>query len=56
MNKRQKYITGVAGIICMIIGIFAAIPSLMNNQYYFASIAAAFVIGGLILLAISFGD
>ncbi len=54
--KQTKNILGVAGIISIILGIIGAVPSFLQERYSLAIGATMLVVGGLILLAIAFGD
>lgn len=56
MKKKNKKITGVVGVISLIIGVTGAIPSFLNVNYFGLSASAFFVILGVILIAIGFGD
>lgn len=56
MKKTQKNMFLVAGTILTILGITGSIPSFLNEQYTVATLSAIFVIGGIILLAVGFGD
>lgn len=56
MNKRTKYILAVTGVISSIMGIVYAIPSFLKDEIGIAVFSTVFIIGGLILLAISFAD
>ena len=56
MKKQTKNILAIAGIIGVVLGIIGAVPSFLQEKYGFAMGAAILIIGGLILLAIAFGD
>lgn len=56
MNKKEKNILAVAGVISTIMGIIGAVPSFLQEKYGLAIGAAILIIGGLVLLAIAFGD
>lgn len=56
MRKTTKNILAVAGVIATIGGISGAIPSFLNENYSIAVISGIFIIGGIILIAIAFGD
>lgn len=55
-KQTQKNLLAVAGVIATVIGIVGAIPSLFKDQYGLATVFSLFVIGGIILIAIAFGD
>jgi len=56
MKKTTKNILAVAGIISTIGGITGAIPSFLQGNYSLAIGSSIFMIGGIILIAIAFGD
>jgi hypothetical protein len=56
MKRKAKNLLAVAGIIATVVGIMGAIPSLLHNNVIVAIVSIISVIGGIILLAISFGD
>ena len=56
MRKITKNILAVAGVISTIMGIIVAIPSFLQNQFGIATASAILIVGGLVLLAIAFGD
>lgn len=56
MARKTKNILLVAGIISTVLGIIGAIPSFLQNRYGIAVGATVLVVGGLILIAIAFGD
>jgi len=56
MNRKQKNILAVAGVIATVMGITGSIPSFLKAQYQLATISTIFLIGGIILIAIAFGD
>ncbi len=56
MKKSTKNILAVAGVISTVLGIVGAIPSFLQGSYGAATVATILVVGGLVLLAISFGD
>jgi len=56
MKKLTKKILGVAGVISTVLGIVGAIPSFLKESYVAATLATILIVGGLVLLAISFGD
>ena len=55
-RQTKKNLLAVAGVIATVLGIIGSIPSLLREQYIFATISVIFVIGGIILLAIALGD
>ncbi len=56
MKRAQKNLLIVAGIILTVLGIIGSIPSFLKEQYAIATISVIFVIGGIILIAVGFGD
>ena len=56
MKERTKYILGVAGVISSVVGIIISIPSFLKGNYTAGVIATILVVGGLVILAISFGE
>jgi len=56
MKKQTKNILAIAGVISTILGIVGAVPSFLQEKYGLATGAAILIVGGLILLAIAFGD
>ena len=56
MKKRTSYILTVAGIISSIVGITLAIPSFLQGNYTAGVLATILLVGGLVILAISFGE
>lgn len=56
MKQTKKNILAVAGVISSVVGIVFAIPSVLQERYVIAVISTIFIIGGLVLLAIAFGD
>jgi len=56
MKRQSKNILAVAGVICSILGIVAAIPSFLKEVYAVAIGAVVLIVAGLVLLAIAFGD
>ena len=56
MKSTQKNILAVAGVISTILGIVGAIPSVLQEKYIIATVSAIFIVAGLIILAIAFGD
>ncbi len=56
MKKTQKNILAVAGVISTVLGVMVAIPSFLNENVGVAIGAVILVVGGLVLIAIAFGD
>lgn len=56
MKKKTKNLLAVAGVICTVIGVMGTIPSFLQEKYSIAIGSVIFIIGGLVLLAIAFGD
>lgn len=56
MKRTTKNLLGVAGVISTVLGVFGIVPSFLREQMGLAMVSALFVIGGIILLAIAFGD
>ena len=56
MQRRVKNILAVAGVIAVVLGIVGAVPSFLQQQFGLATASVTFIIGGLILLAVAFGD
>ncbi len=56
MNKTRRNLLAMAGVISTVLGITWAIPSILQEKYTLAVISVILIIGGLILLAISFGE
>lgn len=56
MVKRSKYILAIAGVISTIVGIVYTISFIFKDKIEIAVFSTLLIIGGLILLAISFGD
>ncbi|MBI4980815.1 hypothetical protein HZC30_04640 [Candidatus Woesearchaeota archaeon] len=56
MKNKTKGVLSVAGVISTILGIVFAIPSFLQGNYGVAIISAILIVGGLVLLAISFED
>lgn len=56
MKQTQKNILAVAGVISTVIGVMGAIPLFLQERFGLATGAVILVVGGLILLAIAFGD
>ena len=56
MKKSTKNILGVAGVIGTVMGVIGAVPSFLQANYGLATGSAILIIGGLVMLAIAFGD
>ena len=56
MNKKNKKIVSVIGTVSLVMGLTSSIPSFLNSSYFGIGASAFFVILGLILLAIAFGE
>ena len=56
MKQTKKNILGITGVIGMVLGVTIMIPSIAEGKYWLSSLAGVFVIGGLLLIAIAFGD
>ncbi len=56
MKKQRKNILAVAGVISTIRDIVSAVPSFLQAKYGTAIASVILMVGGLILLAIAFGD
>jgi len=56
MKKQSKNILAVAGVISTVVGIIGAIPSFLQSNYTLSILSVVLVVGGLILLAIAFGE
>ncbi len=56
MNATKRNLLAVAGVISTVLGITGAIPSFLQEKYAFAVVSTIFMVGGIILLAIAFGD
>ena len=54
--SKKKYLLTVAGVIGMIVGITMAIPGIFKEDYLVALLSIFLLVGGVILLAISFDD
>ena len=55
-KQTQKNLLAVTGVIATVLGMIVSIPSFFKDQYILATVFSVFVIGGIILLAIAFGD
>ncbi|MFH0978688.1 MAG: hypothetical protein V1837_05280 [Candidatus Woesearchaeota archaeon] len=56
MNKRTGNILAVAGVISTVLGIVIAIPAFLQEKFVVATGSFILIVGGLVLLAIAFGD
>ena len=56
MNTRTKNLLAVAGVISTVVGVVWSIPSFLKEMYLLAIASTFLLIGGLVLLAIAFGD
>ena len=56
MKKTQKNILAIAGVISTVIGVMGAIPFFLQERFGLATGSGILVVGGLILLALAFGD
>ena len=56
MNKTTKNMVGIGGIASTLLGITLSIPGFFNEMYVLAIIASLFIVGGVFLIAIAFGD
>lgn len=56
MNLTKRNLLAVAGVIASLVGIVVAIPSFLKENYLAGIIATVLMVGGIILLAIAFGD
>ena len=56
MKKTQKNILAVAGVISTVVGLAFVIPSVFQEKYWLAFGAVLFIVGGLVMLALAFGD
>ncbi len=54
--KRNNYILAVAGVIGAVVGIFYGIPAYLTGRYGASIGATMLIVGGLVLLAIAFGQ
>ena len=55
-NMIKNRLLAIAGVISTILGIVFVIPNSLSENYWLAIGASILVVGGIILLAISFGD
>lgn len=56
MNLKGKNLLIVAGIIGVVVGITLAIPSFLHGKDFLGVFAILLLMGGIILLAIAFGE
>jgi len=56
MNKTKRHLLALAAVICMVIGLGIAVPSMLNGNYLNSTLSTMVVVAGLVFLAISFGD
>ena len=56
MKRTTRNLLAIAGVVSTIFGIMNAIPSFLQEKYGMAIGATILIIGGLVLLAIAFGD
>ncbi len=56
MNPITKNIMVVLGAFTSVMGLSVAIPLLLKENYFPAVIASIFMLAGMIILAIAFGD
>lgn len=56
MNQTKRNLLGVAGVIASIVGIVISIPSFLKENYLAGIIATILIVGGIVLIAIAFGD
>ena len=56
MNQTSKNLMAVGGVISTIVGIVIAIPNFLIGNYPLATGSVILIVGGIILLAIAFGD
>ena len=56
MKKRKRNLLIIAGVISTIMGMLSAIPFALQEKYWAAGVAGVFIIVGLIILAIAFGE
>ena len=56
MKPTKKNIIGMAGVIGTVLGTTIMIPSVAEGKYWLSGFAGAFVICGLLLVAIALGD
>ena len=56
MVSKSKNIYLLAGVILIVVGIIAAIPSFLKENILISIIGTIMVVAGLILFGIAFGD
>jgi hypothetical protein len=56
MKQQTKNILAVAGVISTVMGVAGTIPSFLQERYGLAIGSTILIVGGLVLLAIAFGD
>ena len=56
MKKTQKNILAIAGVISTVIGVMSAVPFFLQERFGLATGSVILVVGGLVLVAIAFGD
>lgn len=56
MKQATRNLLSVGGIIALILGLIGAVPSFLSKQYGLATGASILVVGGIIMLAIAFGE
>ncbi len=56
MKQTKKNILLIAGVIGSILGIAYLIPAFIKEIYWLAVVGTVLIIGGLVFIAIAFGD
>ncbi len=56
MKRKSANLLAIAGVICTVFGIIIAIPTYLRELYLPAILATILIVGGIVLLAIAFGD
>ena len=56
MKKQTRNLLGVAGVIATVLGVVGAIPSFLKNELGLALASGLFIVGGIIMLALAFGE
>ncbi len=56
MKGQAKNFLAIAGVIGVVVGVAFLIPSFLQEIYWLAVASAVMMMGGLILLALAFGD
>ncbi len=56
MNIKGRNLLIVAGVISTVLGLLWMTPSFIKEVYWLSVVASLFVIGGIILLALGFGE